>query len=99
MRSLLIHIIRTTTIHLFWSDGLTKSSRLVHSFARDWLRKDFTVIGFGLVGWLVPSSVPAINGNSLTGLFFSSIGPELEKFPAGPSVDSPFWSVRTGVVR
>ena len=80
------------------TDGPTNVSRVVFSFARDWLRKDFTVIGFGLVGWLVPSSIPAINGNSLTGLFFSSIGPELEKFPVGPSVDSPFWSVGVGIM-
>ena len=26
------------------------------------------MIGFGLIGWIGPSSVPVINGNSLTGL-------------------------------
>uniref|UniRef100_UPI003467ED9B Photosystem I reaction center subunit O n=1 Tax=Fittonia albivenis TaxID=141305 RepID=UPI003467ED9B len=60
-------------------------------FERDWLRTDLNVIGFGLIGWLAPSSIPAINGNSLTGLFFSSIGPELAHFPTGPAVTSPFW--------
>ncbi|XP_028086808.1 photosystem I subunit O [Camellia sinensis] len=60
-------------------------------FERDWLRTDLNVIGFGLIGWLAPSSVPAINGNSLTGLFFSSIGTELSHFPTGPALDSPFW--------
>jgi len=60
-------------------------------FARDWLRKDLTVIGFSVLGWLAPSSIPAIKGESLSGLFFSSIGPELAKFPVGPSLDSPFW--------
>ncbi|XP_051152985.1 photosystem I subunit O [Andrographis paniculata] len=60
-------------------------------FERDWLRTDLNVIGFGLIGWLAPSSIPAINGSSLTGLFFGSIGPELAHFPTGPALDSPFW--------
>ncbi|KAI5577853.1 hypothetical protein BDE02_09G142800 [Populus trichocarpa] len=34
-------------------------------FERDWLRKDLNVIG-----WLAPSSIPAIGGKSLSGLFF-----------------------------
>ncbi|GMH12178.1 hypothetical protein Nepgr_014019 [Nepenthes gracilis] len=61
------------------------------SFERDWLRTDFNVIGFGLIGWLAPSSIPAINGNSLTGLFFQSIGQELSHFPTGPPLTSQFW--------
>lgn len=60
-------------------------------FERDWLRKDLNVIGFGLIGWLLPSSVPAINGNSLTGLFFQSIGQELAHWPTGPALTSQFW--------
>ncbi|KAL1557598.1 photosystem I subunit O-like [Salvia divinorum] len=60
-------------------------------FERDWLRRDLNVIGFGLIGWIAPSSIPAINGNSLTGLFFSSISTELAHFPTGPALDSPFW--------
>ncbi|PIN20717.1 Photosystem I [Handroanthus impetiginosus] len=60
-------------------------------FERDWLRRDLNVIGFGLIGWLAPSSIPAINGNSLTGLFFSSIGEELSHFPTGPALTSQFW--------
>eukprot|EP00850_Spirogloea_muscicola_P004087 SM000017S02827 [mRNA] locus=s17:519112:520031:+ [translate_table: standard] len=60
-------------------------------FNRNWLRTDFTVIGFGLLGWIAPSSLPLISGNSLTGLFFNSIGAELAHFPTGPGVDSPFW--------
>lgn len=63
------------------------------SFERDWLRTDLNVIGFGLIAWLAPSSIPAIDGNSLTGLFFSSIGTELSHFPTGPALTSPFWSV------
>jgi photosystem I protein PsaO len=30
-------------------------------------------------------------GGSLFGAFTSTIGTELAKFPAGPSIDSPFW--------
>ncbi|KAK6926542.1 hypothetical protein RJ641_008261 [Dillenia turbinata] len=60
-------------------------------FERDWLRTDLNVIGFGLIGWIAPSSIPLINGNSLTGLFFSSIGTELAHFPTGPALTSPFW--------
>ncbi|CAI5469741.1 unnamed protein product [Closterium sp. Yama58-4] len=63
----------------------------VTCFVRDWLRTDLSVIGFGFVGWLAPSSIPAINGKSLTGLFFESIGPELAHWPTGPSIDSPIW--------
>ncbi|XP_019448861.1 PREDICTED: photosystem I subunit O-like [Lupinus angustifolius] len=63
----------------------------VTCFQRDWLRRDFNVIGFGLIGWLAPSSIPAINGNSLSGLFFDSIGSELAHFPTPPALASPFW--------
>ncbi|KAH7289849.1 hypothetical protein KP509_30G021300 [Ceratopteris richardii] len=63
----------------------------VTCFTRDWLRTDLTVIGFGFIGWLAPSSIPAINGQSLTGLFFDSIGPELAHWPTGPALSSPFW--------
>lgn len=63
------------------------------SFQRDWLRRDFNVIGFGLIGWLAPSSIPAIAGKSLTGLFFDSIGTELAHFPSPPALTSPFWLV------
>ncbi|KAL1345615.1 hypothetical protein HN51_019348 [Arachis hypogaea] len=60
-------------------------------FERNWLRTDYNVIGFGLIGWLAPSSIPAINGNSLTGLFFESIGAELAHFPTPPALTSQFW--------
>lgn len=63
------------------------------NFQRDWLRRDLNVIGFGLIGWLVPSSIPAIDGKSLTGLFFESIGTELAHFPSPPALTSQFWSV------
>ncbi|XP_031099359.1 photosystem I subunit O [Ipomoea triloba] len=60
-------------------------------FERDWLRRDLNVIGFGLIGWIAPSSVPLINGKSLTGLFFESIGTELSHWPTGPALTSQFW--------
>ncbi|KAG4974273.1 hypothetical protein JHK84_031402 [Glycine max] len=60
-------------------------------FERNWLRADYSVIGFGLIGWLAPSSIPAINGKSLTGLFFESIGAELAHFPTPPALTSSFW--------
>ncbi|TYI80418.1 hypothetical protein E1A91_D05G086000v1 [Gossypium mustelinum] len=60
-------------------------------FERDWLRRDFNVIGFGLIGWIAPSSIPAIDGKSLTGLFFESIGAELAHFPTPPPLTSQFW--------
>uniref|UniRef100_A0A7N0VE46 Photosystem I subunit O n=1 Tax=Kalanchoe fedtschenkoi TaxID=63787 RepID=A0A7N0VE46_KALFE len=65
--------------------------RCTCSFPRDWLRRDLSVIGFGLIGWLAPSSIPAINGKSLTGLFFESIGAELAHFPTPPALTSQFW--------
>eukprot|EP00243_Klebsormidium_subtile_P003444 TRINITY_DN16842_c0_g1_i1.p1 TRINITY_DN16842_c0_g1~~TRINITY_DN16842_c0_g1_i1.p1 ORF type:complete len:147 (+),score=21.96 TRINITY_DN16842_c0_g1_i1:140-580(+) len=49
------------------------------------------VPGISLIGWILPSSIPCINGDSLSGLFFKSIGPELAHFPTGPAADSPFW--------
>ncbi|KAF7805735.1 photosystem I subunit O [Senna tora] len=60
-------------------------------FERNWLRTDFNVIGFGLIGWIAPSSIPAIDGKSLTGLFFESIGAELAHFPTPPALTSQFW--------
>ncbi|XP_010488808.1 PREDICTED: photosystem I subunit O-like [Camelina sativa] len=60
-------------------------------FERNWLRRDLNVVGFGLIGWLAPSSIPAINGKSLTGLFFDSIGTELAHFPTPPALTSQFW--------
>eukprot|EP00246_Nothoceros_aenigmaticus_P011619 TRINITY_DN3231_c0_g1_i1.p1 TRINITY_DN3231_c0_g1~~TRINITY_DN3231_c0_g1_i1.p1 ORF type:complete len:152 (+),score=26.85 TRINITY_DN3231_c0_g1_i1:142-597(+) len=67
------------------------STSRVTCFQRDWLRKDLSVIGFGLIGWIAPSSLPIINGQSLSGLFFNSIGPELAHWPTGPALTSPFW--------
>jgi photosystem I protein PsaO len=61
-----------------------------YSFQRNRLRKDLSVIGFGLIGWIAPSSLALINGNSL---FFDIIGPELAHFSTGPTLTSPFWYV------
>ncbi|KAJ7568385.1 hypothetical protein O6H91_01G079900 [Diphasiastrum complanatum] len=72
------------------AEDLRSISR-VTCFKRDWLRRDLSVIGFGLIGWLAPSSIPAINGQSLTGLFFNSIGSELSHWPTGPALNSQFW--------
>ena len=69
----------------------TRAPATITCFQRDWLRKDFSVIGFGLIGWIAPSSIPAIKGESLTGLFFQSIGNELSHWPTGPALTSPFW--------
>ncbi|WJX50018.1 hypothetical protein P8452_36382 [Trifolium repens] len=71
--------------------ALGNGGRVTCSFQRDWLRRDFNVIGFGLIGWLAPSSIPAIDGKSLTGLFFDSIGTELAHFPTPPALSSQFW--------
>ncbi|KAF3776833.1 Photosystem I subunit O [Nymphaea thermarum] len=60
-------------------------------FRGDWLRTDLNVIGFGLIGWIAPSSIPAIDGKSLTSLFFDSIGTELAHWPTGPALGSQFW--------
>lgn len=75
----------------FWGIFLRKKLFCVKSFERNWLRRDLNVVGFGLIGWLAPSSIPAINGKSLTGLFFDSIGTELAHFPTPPAVTSQFW--------
>ncbi|KAJ3675121.1 hypothetical protein LUZ60_004163 [Juncus effusus] len=86
-----------TSLKLASRPSLVRSTRasrrnvVTCSFPRNWLRRDLNVIGFGLIGWLAPSSIPAINGNSLTGLFFSSIGEELAHFPTGPALTSQFW--------
>ncbi|KAG8644774.1 hypothetical protein MANES_11G164551v8 [Manihot esculenta] len=33
-------------------------------FERDWLRKDLNVIGFGLIGWIAPSSLRRSTGRA-----------------------------------
>lgn len=43
--------------------------------------------------WTIPSNIPVsgFGGQSLFGLFTSSIAENLAKFPTGPSIDDPFW--------
>ncbi|CAN1251952.1 Photosystem I subunit O [Linum perenne] len=78
--------------------GVSNVNRIkCNSFQRDWLRRDLNVIGFGLIGWLAPSSIPAIDGKSLSGLFFESIGTELAHFPTPPALTSQFWVVVSDV--
>nr|GMD14417.1 photosystem I subunit O [Ipomoea batatas] len=60
--------------------------------------KLFLTSGFGLIGWIAPSSVPLINGKSLTGLFFESIGTELSHWPTGPALTSQFWLAVAGML-
>ena len=61
------------------SRNLERNGRITcMTFPRDWLRRDLSVIGFGLIGWMGPSSVPAI-------------GQELAHFPTPPPVTSQFW--------
>ncbi|KAK4255272.1 hypothetical protein QN277_008289 [Acacia crassicarpa] len=71
--------------------GTSSRGKFTCSFQRNWLRTDYNVIGFGLIGWIAPSSIPVINGKSLTGLFFESIGAELAHFPTPPALTSQFW--------
>ncbi|KAL0369508.1 UNVERIFIED_CONTAM: Photosystem I subunit O [Sesamum angustifolium] len=73
------------------SSGFLKSPVIARNPLRVAQASEENSHGFGLIGWLAPSSIPAINGNSLTGLFFSSIGTELAHFPTGPALTSPFW--------
>ncbi|KAI8465276.1 MAG: photosystem I reaction center subunit O [Monoraphidium minutum] len=59
----------------------------------EWLKKDPLVIGLGFLGWTIPaaSPAPAFGGDSLFGLFTSSIGENLAHFPVGPALSDKFW--------
>jgi len=63
------------------------------AFDDDWLKKDPLVFVLGFLGWTVPSTigVSAFGGSSLFGLFTSSIGENMAKFPTGPALDDSFW--------
>eukprot|EP01023_Acetabularia_acetabulum_P027446 TRINITY_DN25_c0_g1_i1.p3 TRINITY_DN25_c0_g1~~TRINITY_DN25_c0_g1_i1.p3 ORF type:complete len:135 (+),score=27.68 TRINITY_DN25_c0_g1_i1:130-534(+) len=67
--------------------------RAGESFPQDWLKINPLVFVLGVAGWTVPSCIPvsALGNTSLFGAFTAEIGTELAKFPAGPSLDSPFW--------
>lgn len=62
-------------------------------YPSNWLNKNPLVLVVGFLGWTIPSNIPVsgFGGNSLFGLFTSSIGENLAKFPVGPSLDDPFW--------
>ena len=62
-------------------------------YPADWLKKDPLVIGLGVLGWTLPSTigVSAFGGQSLFGLLTQSIGQEMAHWPTGPALDSKFW--------
>ena len=49
-----------------------------------WIEKNPIVPAAGFLGWLVPSSIPAIKGTSLTAMFLGSISEQMARFPEGP---------------
>jgi photosystem I subunit PsaO len=55
------------------------------------------VIGLGIVGWIVPSSIPTpialTGGAGLSQAFFNSISANLSNWPAGPASADPFWTL------
>ena len=55
------------------------------------------VIVLALIGWIVPSSLPAgiplTNGTGLSQAFFASMNENLANFPKGPAADDPFWTL------
>ena len=73
--------------------SLSHSPPLSSSSGYKWLNVEPLAVALGFLGWVVPASSPSpsYGGGSLFGAFTSTIGAELAKFPAGPSIDSPFW--------
>jgi len=55
------------------------------------------VIFLALAGWIVPSSIPfnipLTGGKGLTPAFLASIQDNLSRWPKGPQVDDPFWTL------
>mmetsp|Transcript_10388 Transcript_10388/g.27636 ORF Transcript_10388/g.27636 Transcript_10388/m.27636 type:complete len:141 (-) Transcript_10388:2244-2666(-) len=55
------------------------------------------VIALALVGWIVPSSlpvnIPLTGGKGLTPAFFASIQDNLSRWPKGPELGDPFWTL------
>jgi len=49
-----------------------------------WIEKNPIVPAAGFLGWVVPSSIPAIKGTSLTAMFLGSISEQMARFPEGP---------------
>uniref|UniRef100_A0AC62AEK3 Psao1 n=1 Tax=Dunaliella salina TaxID=3046 RepID=A0AC62AEK3_DUNSA len=62
-------------------------------FDRNWLRVDPIVPAISFVGWTLPSNIgtSALNGQSLFGAFYESIGQNLAHWPTGPALDDKFW--------
>uniref|UniRef100_A0A7S3QPH5 Photosystem I subunit O n=1 Tax=Dunaliella tertiolecta TaxID=3047 RepID=A0A7S3QPH5_DUNTE len=62
-------------------------------FDRNWLKVDPIVPAVSFVGWTVPSNIgtSALNGQSLFGAFYESIGQNLAHWPTGPALDDKFW--------
>ncbi|CDF32153.1 unnamed protein product [Chondrus crispus] len=58
---------------------------------------DLTILILAIVGWVVPSSIPAgiplTEGSGLTQAFFASMNANLANFPKGPAGDDPFWTL------
>lgn len=58
---------------------------------------DVTVLALAIIGWVVPSSIPAniplTEGTGLSQAFFNSMNANLAAFPKGPGGDDPFWTL------
>nr|6SL5_O Chain O, PsaO [Dunaliella salina] len=57
------------------------------------LRVDPIVPAISFVGWTLPSNIgtSALNGQSLFGAFYESIGQNLAHWPTGFALDDKFW--------
>lgn len=58
---------------------------------------DLTIVVLAMIGWIVPSSIPAgiplTNGGGLSQAFFASMNENLANWPKGPALDDPFWTL------
>lgn len=58
---------------------------------------DLTIVVLAMIGWIVPSSIPAgiplTNGGGLSQAFFASMNANLANWPKGPALDDPFWTL------
>lgn len=58
---------------------------------------DLSTLALAIVGWIVPSSVPAgiplTDGTGLSQAFFASMNANLANWPKGPAADDPFWTL------
>ncbi|KAJ8905374.1 hypothetical protein NDN08_001881 [Rhodosorus marinus] len=55
------------------------------------------VIPLSIIAWVVPSSIPAgiplFNGSGLTQAYWASIADNLSRYPKGPALDDPYWTL------